>query len=154
MNSILDSVEARIEAENRATIKYVLDRQISKIKRAHNKEPSRIIRHFSSVETLHFHHCSYLMDGIIETVAKREKTRQFRDRVLSGSFLPPPSTIIARPAINYHLTYMTSWIEEHSAKSEEISKISNARSDQVAHAKVEISDAIQLVTTLFELRTF
>ncbi|GMH58400.1 hypothetical protein TrLO_g7379 [Triparma laevis f. longispina] len=137
MNSILDSVEARIEAENRATIKYVLDRQISKIKRRHKKEPSRIIRHFSSVETLHFHHCSYLMDGIIETVAKREKTRQFRDRVLSGSFLPPPSTIIARPVINYHLTYMTSWIEEHSAKSEEISKISNARSDQVAHAKSE-----------------
>ncbi|GMH86927.1 hypothetical protein TrVE_jg3474 [Triparma verrucosa] len=137
MNSMLDSVEARLEAENRATIRYVLDRCVSKIKRDQNKEPSSVLRHFHAVDKLHTDHCSHLMDGILDKVTRREKKRQYRDLVLSGSFLPPPSTIIIRPAVNHHLTYMTSWIEEHSIKSDELSEIPKARSDQIAKAKSE-----------------
>ena len=72
-------------------------------------------------------------------MVRREKRRQFKEKVLSGYFLPPPTTIDLRPVINHHLTYLTSWIEERSAKTTEIEAIPAARSAEVDAKKVRLT---------------
>jgi len=142
IQGMLKGVEDRIEAENRATIRSVLDHVTTRIKRrGRKKEPGFVLRHIDHTNDYRKSIAVDLLTSTIERVEKRIHRDKHRSFVLSGNFLPPHTMMDIRHETKYHLHYMTSWIEERTALDAKIEAlpISHKRETE-AFAKKQKAD--------------
>jgi len=85
IQEIMTSVEDRIEAENRATVRSMLDLAITKIKRrGRKKEPGFVLRFLDHTDNLSRSISSRLLDQAITKVERRTKRDNHCSSVLAG----------------------------------------------------------------------